>query len=526
MKNLILFIAISVFFGTQIFAQIVPDKGILFNDTIVPVIKIELEQDSLDALLMPGNEYSDHEYPARFIFIHSQETDTLENVGFRLRGNTSRVSQKKSFKVSVNSFFGGRNFYGSEKLNLNGEHNDPSIIRTKLCSELFRDMNVPASRTNHVKLYVNDEYKGLYINVEHIDEEFAEHRFNNKNGNLYKCLWPASLEYIDDNPDSYKFEHDGRRAYELKTNETLDDYSDLAHFIDILNNTPIENLPDSLEPVFNVNAYLQELAVEILAGHWDGYSYNKNNFYLYHNQLTDKFEFLPYDVDNTFGIDWFGIDWAIRNIYTWENQSESRPLTSRLLQNQIYKDRFSFFLNKTLNNFFAPDSLFPKIDTIKNRITPAAESDTYRSLDYGWTIQEFHDSYTQALGAHVTYGLKPYISARFNSAIAQINLNPIAPIISHVDFTHLFPGRDLEVFATVDDDSDNPIVYVHYQINSGTTLDLQMLDDGAGNDLVSGDHIYSAVISAPLSSAGTVDFNISAEDIDTNTSLEPIYILS
>ncbi|MCD6556690.1 MAG: lamin tail domain-containing protein, partial [Bacteroidales bacterium] len=35
-------------------------------------------------------------------------------------------------------------------------------------------------------------------------------------------------------------------------------------------------------------------------------------------------------------------------------------------------------------------------------------------------------------------------------------------------------------------------------------------------------HIYSAVISAPLSSAGTVDFNISAEDIDTNTSLEPV----
>ena len=95
--------------------------------------------------------------------------------------------------MSFNTFYGGRKFHGVEKMNINGEHNDPSIIRSKISFDLFKNAVVPAPRSNHVELYINDEYKGLYINVEHIDEEFVESRFGNKTGNLYKCLYPATL---------------------------------------------------------------------------------------------------------------------------------------------------------------------------------------------------------------------------------------------------------------------------------------------------------------------------------------------
>ena len=66
------------------------------------------------------------------------DVDNFDQVGFRLRGNTSRYAQKKSFKVSMNTF-SNLKFLGLEKLNLNGEHNDPSIIRSKLCWDIFRD---------------------------------------------------------------------------------------------------------------------------------------------------------------------------------------------------------------------------------------------------------------------------------------------------------------------------------------------------------------------------------------------------
>ena len=34
-----------------------------------------------------------------------------------------------------------------------------------------------APRVSHVRVYVNGDYRGLYINVEHVDEEFIQKRF-------------------------------------------------------------------------------------------------------------------------------------------------------------------------------------------------------------------------------------------------------------------------------------------------------------------------------------------------------------
>jgi hypothetical protein len=517
MKHIIFIsvLILSVFLSG--YSQIPTNTGILFDDTEIVKIKIEIDPDSLSELLDEDNLESDHEYPARFIFMHSTETDTVENVGFRLRGNTSRYSAKKSFKVSFNTFYGGRKFKEVEKLNLNGEHNDPSIVRTKLSFDLYKKSGLAAPRTAHVELYINGEYKGLYINVEHIDEEFAESRFGTKNGNLYKCLYPADLVIIGNGePNNYKIP-----AYDLVTNETENDYSDLANFISILNNTSDENLKEELEPVFNVNGYLKHLALEILTGHWDGYSFNKNNFYLYHNPLTDKFEFIPYDIDNTFGIDWFGIDWAVRNIYSWAS-SEPRPLTTRLLQNQEYRDRFSFYMNEILEAHFNSSDFFPEIDAIKAMITLSASNDLYRTYDYGWTMTDFNNSFTTFNNQHVKYGIKDYITARRNASIAQLDINTVFPLIRNITFVQLFPGRDFEVFAYVEDEDVSPDVNLHYSINSGSVETMLMNDNGTGNDLYAGDGVYSAIVTAPLAGPGTFEFYLSASDDQAHVSYEPL----
>lgn len=265
----------------------------IYADSTFAKIYITIDSDSPAQLLLPEHAESDHEYPATFRYESEMIRQTLENVGFRLRGNTSCYSQKKSFKVSFSTFEKGRKFYGLEKLNLNGEHNDPSIIRSKLCWELFTKTGIPASRANHVMLYVNNEYFGLYINVEHVDENFVLSRFDNNSGNLYKCLRPADLVYLGDDPELYKQKYYGRRAYELKINDG-GDYSDLAFFIKILNLTPADSFRLKFEAIFNINSFLKAMTVDVMTGSWDDYWFWKNNYYLYHNSKTDKFEFIPY----------------------------------------------------------------------------------------------------------------------------------------------------------------------------------------------------------------------------------------
>jgi hypothetical protein len=510
---------VCLFADSAVFSQMLfPPAGIVFEDDDVYKIEIFLNADSLDALLEPGNEYSYHEYPATFIMSHVNGSDTVTNVGFRLRGNTSRVSAKKSFKVSFNTFE-NQNFYGLDKMNINGEHNDPSISRSKICWDIFRDFEVPGSRCNPVELYINSEYKGLYVNVEHIDDEFVELRFGNKEGNLYKCLWPADLVYKGSNPDLYKEVYYGNRAYDLRTNTAADDYSDLAIFIDVLNNTPLSSLPVELEEVFNVPGFLRYYAVEVFTGHWDGYAYNKNNYYLYNDPETGVFHFLPYDPDNTLGIDWMGRDWGDRDINDWPHHGEDRPLAERLMEINEYKDWYNFYINKLIAEITNTATIFPKIDAYRSMIIPSVIYDNYHNLDYGYSYVDFLNSFDYDQGGHVDYGIKPYFEERITSALQQLELNDINPIISNVRHNQPGPQQLLNVVAKVEDEQV-PAVTLYYNVNQSGWNSETMLDDGQVNDGIVSDEKFGINI-GPFAAGSQIDFYIEAEDNSSHFSRFP-----
>lgn len=470
-----------------------PENGQLYVDTLVPRIDITIEPDTLEWLYQYENLESDIEFSSEFVFDNGNIRDTIYPVGFRLRGNTSRYSQKKSFKVSFNRFIKGGKYYGVEKLNLNGEHNDPSVIRSKVGWDLLRNRNIPAPRSNHVQVYINGDYYGLYISVEHIDEEFIKSRFRYNDGNLFKCLWPADLNYLGDDPDLYKFESGGRRAYELKINKEADDYSDFAHFIDILNNTPDGELYCKLDEVFNVNDYLKVIALDILSGNWDGYIYNKNNFYVYHNTATGKFEYIPYDIDNTFGIDWFDRDWGTRNIYDWQQHGDQyRPLYERLMDLQEFRDQYTYYSKQLLQNLDF-DSLKSAISARRDMIFPYVTDDPYYPKDYGYTPQDFLDSYNQALGNHVKYGLFPFIQTRISSTANQLEptqMNPVIKYISH----HRQSATDLLINAYAEVGANPAMVETKYAFNGGETKYANMFDDGKHEDGEAGDLMYGVLI--------------------------------
>ncbi len=94
----LLLIGIKTILGQPVF----PEDGPLYEDIVVPRIDITINPDTLNWLYQHENLESDIEFTARFIFDNGVIRDTIDPVGFRLRGNTSRYSQNKSFKVSFN----------------------------------------------------------------------------------------------------------------------------------------------------------------------------------------------------------------------------------------------------------------------------------------------------------------------------------------------------------------------------------------------------------------------------------------
>lgn len=380
----------------------------------VATVQISIDPDSLN-LLLGDSLYAAHEFMATVSYQSSLLNQTIDSIGFRARGNTSLASQKKSFKIDFNRFISGQKFQGLEEINLNGEHNDVSIMRTYLAQHLLRGTGLPSSRTSYVQLFVNNEYKGLYINLEHIDDEFLDLRFPGQaNGNLWKCAYGADLSWWGANPLNYQ------DVYDLKTNVDSADYSALVHFIDVLNNTPASNFVCAIQEVMDVDLFLRNIALEILMGQWDGYAYNKNNYFLYQRESDGKMVYLSYDLDNTFGIDWFGVNWALRNVYNWAPSNQARPLYSKLLAVPYFKDRFTYHLAEILNTVWNLQDLQTLLEQKQLLISPAALSDEYKGYDYGFTDQDFLNALDQTWGAHVTSGILPYLQDRKTSALSQL----------------------------------------------------------------------------------------------------------
>ncbi|MCK9617118.1 MAG: CotH kinase family protein [Lentimicrobiaceae bacterium] len=416
-----LYILAFLFFllPVSVFSQ----KNTLFDDTKVSSININLPADSLQVILT--DVLSNHYFMAQFVFSDGILHDTLQNTGFRLRGNTSRYSQKKSFKISFNTYAPGRKYQGVKKINLNGQHNDPTLIREKLFYDVWKNARMPERRTSFVKLYINGEYFGLYTNLEEMDKEWLSRVFDDNDGNLYKCTYPADLVYLGDDPQTYKnigsSSATGGRAYDLQTNETLDDYTGLVHFIRLLSIKNNTTFPDSISKRLNVKAYLKAYAIDIATGNWDDYAYNKNNYYLYDNPTSGKFDFISYDTDNTFGVDWMGKDWATRNCLDWVNHSEARPMVTQLLKVPVFFTLYKQYLDTIMREIIHPDTIFPRIESLKNLITQAALADTYRTLDWGYDDQDFYNGFEQAIDGHTPYGIKPFILTRRQTIIEQLN---------------------------------------------------------------------------------------------------------
>ena len=141
LQNKLVFLMIVL--SCQLYAD---DSWKVYDDTEIATINITIDADDLEWMYNWQNVESDSLHPATIHFQNAYIDETIDSIGFRLRGNTSRTSAKKSFKVDFNHFFPGREFFDVEKLNLNGEHNDPSIVRSKVCWDLFQDIGMVSSR--------------------------------------------------------------------------------------------------------------------------------------------------------------------------------------------------------------------------------------------------------------------------------------------------------------------------------------------------------------------------------------------
>ena len=211
-----------------------------------------------------------------------------------------KTCPKLSFKIKINRNL-DRKFYGLKKLQFHSQNLDKSKMHERLGYHMFREFGVTASRSNHVVVYINGEFNGVFANTENIDGPFANHNFISSEGNIYKEVWPIN-SFGKANSSAYFI--DG-----LKTNEELGDVSKILRFgnqLELSNENSINNI---IGTWIDKELFLKTLVVDRRIANDDGFMhwyhdggnfYSNHNYYWYEYPSEDKIQLIPWDLDNAF----------------------------------------------------------------------------------------------------------------------------------------------------------------------------------------------------------------------------------
>lgn len=311
-------------------------------------------------------------------------TWTIDDIGIRPRGNTSRVRPQwgedyyqSHFKIDFEEWLSDddteRKLAGCMKgLILKRFKDDPTYSREVFGYNFFRDNGIWTSpRAGYAHLVINITEKngkttkidyGVYAMIEEIKKQFLKERsdsaggkFKNNKGNLWKCCWQSyNGPSMTKDYDIYRsfgvedislFEGTSRRYdYDLKTNK--DDLKaardEFISFIDDLNKPRTEaDTKAWFESKMDVDLFLKTYACNVLLGMDDDYWCNKNNYYFYFD-TSKKAYFIPYDYDNILGTN-IKSDSAVRNPLDWGEDNDA-PLINRLLSVSEFKEKYMSYL--------------------------------------------------------------------------------------------------------------------------------------------------------------------------------------
>ncbi|MFO0917652.1 MAG: CotH kinase family protein [Planctomycetaceae bacterium] len=267
----------------------------LYDPSVLRTLFLDFENEDWEAELSEFHN-SDVEVPATLT------VDGVEypEIGVHFRGMSSYMMVPAGFKRSLNlslDFVDAKQrLYGYKTLNLLNCHEDPSCLSTVLYSQIARK-HIPAPQANFVRVVINGEDWGVYVNVQQFNKEFLAENYDSAKGARWKVRGSpgggGGLDYVGDKIDDY------RRRYEIKSEDSEQSWRKLVEFCRTLSETPAEELPAAIEPILDVDSTLWFLALDNTLINNDGYWVRASDYSIFLDS-QEKFHVIPHDMNEAF----------------------------------------------------------------------------------------------------------------------------------------------------------------------------------------------------------------------------------
>jgi CotH protein len=320
-------------------AQAGDPSDAFFNDNVIHEIRLSVN--SRDWKLLTDNWLDDTKYPADFRW----NGQVVRNVAIHSRGGGSRRPNKVSLRVDFSHYTPGQTFLGLKSFILRNNSQDATNMRERLSMLFFRNLGVPAEREAHTRLYINNQYYGLFTICESPDENFLQRNYGESTGHLYEYSFDNeavaagapvfTFGYLGPNPSLYV-----PSPFVPKTLEDDPQGNVLASLFQAIGDTSNPDWRTNVSAFIDLPNFARRLAIENFLAEEDGITgdYGPNNFYFYRFANTTTFTFIPWDKSNAF----WSVDYPILHNIVDGTVEKQNVLAVRALQEpdllQIYLD--------------------------------------------------------------------------------------------------------------------------------------------------------------------------------------------
>jgi hypothetical protein len=215
-------------------------------------------------------------------------------VGVNVKGTSSfqPIDQKPGFRVNINKFAKGAQFFGLKEFLLNNMATDPSMMHERLAYWIGRQVGgIPTSRSNHALVTLNGTLLGLYAAVEEPKEQLMARFFPSSTGPVY------TINYAD-------FSTAFLPNFVLQDGN--DDMSQIVGLSAALTMQPASVAMTAAGQYANLHEFARYWALCVLTGHWGGWPYAPDpepqgaNAGTYADPTTKQLYFIPEGINDAF----------------------------------------------------------------------------------------------------------------------------------------------------------------------------------------------------------------------------------
>jgi spore coat protein CotH len=323
-----------------------------------------------------------------FKYVHADlevNGEAFKDVGVRYKGNgtwmNSQGSNKRSMKVDLNKNNKGQKIAGFTTLNLHNNVTDASWMNEVLSYRLFRDAGVPAPRSSYARVYVtvpgqyDRQYLGLYSIIEAPDKHFASKTFKVKDGAVFKPVTPDLFADLGDNWAKYN------QTYDPKGDITDAQKQRVMDFSKLVSHASDAEFAEKLPQFLDLDEFARFIGVEAWLSTMDSILAMGQNFYVYLHPGTQKFQFLPWDLDHSFGqFPMIGSQEDRENLSLMHPWRGDNRFLERVFKVEAFRKIYLARMNELAKTVLKPERIAQQVDEVAAAIRPAVKDESAAKL--------------------------------------------------------------------------------------------------------------------------------------------------